>query len=415
MKLNKFIALILLLTFISTACGQSKEKFPSEVYLDEQTGAGEITQQFESCEYVSASDPMQTQILEKCKEIVSLYYELYNHAEKIEPQSRWDNLTLSQDSIDAIENLLINAGYDVMDTNERYPSYLTTADKFYAFWDAVKRQEPAEQEVIFIRNSGDLSYLLFTYDDVGAFFYCMSYCISGQSDPCYEIHQIQDWELTDRGNFFYRIRPADDKHYPDFSLIRTAAPDPALCDFNLRCVLPIGYVGTNIFLRDWNEKNWNELSFNDLWEYLYFARCGTQYLPDYSTYLPERGCYKVPASEFERIIMPYFQIDIEDFRTLAQYNAEGDYYPWRPLETNDVVFLWYYSCLPEVTAYKNNPDGTITLTVEALSDDLKMDCIFAHEVTIRPLENGEFQYVGNKVTYQTEYGLPYCKPRLTWD
>lgn len=41
-----------------------------------------------------------------------------------------------------------------------------------------------------------------------------------------------------------------------------------------------------------------------------------------------------------------------------------------------------------------------------LSTDLKTDCLFAHEVTVRPLENGRFQYVGNKVTYQTEYGLP---------
>lgn len=40
-----------------------------------------------------------------------------------------------------------------------------------------------------------------------------------------------------------------------------------------------------------------------------------------------------------------------------------------------------------------------------LSTDLKTDCLFAHEVTVRPLENGRFQYVGNKVTYQTEYGF----------
>ena len=70
---------------------------------------------------------------------------------------------------------------------------------------------------------------------------------------------------------------------------------------------------------------------------------------------------------------------------------------------------------PEVTAYVMNPDGTMTLTVQMLSTDLKMDCLFAHEVTVRPLENGSFQYVGNRITYQTEYGLPYSVPRLMWD
>ena len=65
--------------------------------------------------------------------------------------------------------------------------------------------------------------------------------------------------------------------------------------------------------------------------------------------------------------------------------------------------------------YKINSDGTLTLTVAMLSTDLKTDCLFAHEVTVRPLENGRFQYVGNKVTYQTEYGLPFCEPRITWN
>lgn len=113
--------------------------------------------------------------------------------------------------------------------------------------------------------------------------------------------------------------------------------------------------------------------------------------------------------------MQYFTIDIDTLRQVAQYNAEGDYYPWRPVETNDYVFLYYYTVESEVTAYRGNSDGTLTLTVEMLSTDLATDCLFAHEVTVRPLENGRFQFVGNKITYQTEYGLPYCEPRLTWD
>ncbi|MGN8946284.1 DUF6070 family protein [Bariatricus sp. HCP28S3_E4] len=68
-----------------------------------------------------------------------------------------------------------------------------------------------------------------------------------------------------------------------------------------------------------------------------------------------------------------------------------------------------------MTEYKINSDGTLTLTVAMLSTDLKTDCLFAHEVTVRPLENGRFQYVGNKVTYQAEYGLPFCEPRITWN
>ena len=99
---------------------------------------------------------------------------------------------------------------------------------------------------------------------------------------------------------------------------------------------------------------------------------------------------------------------------MAQYNSEFDSYPWRQIVTNDFVFLHYYTCEPQVVAYKSNSDGTITLTVEMLSTDLKMDCLFAHEVTVRPFSDGTFHYVGNKVIFQTGYGLPFCEPRSTW-
>ena len=128
----------------------------------------------------------------------------------------------------------------------------------------------------------------------------------------------------------------------------------------------------------------------------------------------DQYCYEIPAAEFEKVVLPYFDIDLNTFRELAHYDEEGDYYPWRQIETNDYVFLYYYVIESEVTAYQVNEDGTITLTVEMLSTDLKTDCLFAHEVTVRPLEDGGFQFVSNKVIYQTEYGLPFCEPRLSW-
>ena len=74
-----------------------------------------------------------------------------------------------------------------------------------------------------------------------------------------------------------------------------------------------------------------------------------------------------------------------------------------------------YTMEPEAVSYTVNEDGTITITVQVLSTDLKTDCLFSHEVTIRPQENGEFQFVGNQVLSQTEHGLPYAEPRLTWE
>ena len=95
------------------------------------------------------------------------------------------------------------------------------------------------------------------------------------------------------------------------------------------------------------------------------------FLADHYTILEDKSSYAIPAEEFERIVLPYYNIDIETFQALARYDAEGNYYPWRPLNTNDFVLIWYYNVDPEVTAYAVNPDGTMTLTVEMLSTDLR--------------------------------------------
>lgn len=415
MKLNKLTVLMLSMAVFFTACGQSSHETAPDSIMAETVASTVSTQPLDSVDYIQQADPMQERLEKRCEEIASLYYDLYLSADKTEPENRWEDPTLSQSSIDAIENLLLSAGYDVMDTNGEYPSYLPTSDRFYKFWDTVKRREVAEQEVITILETGNLSYRLFTYNEGGAYFYCMVYYQDGVTEPYFEKHEIKDWELTEKGNFYFRILPADDKHYPDFTLIRLVSPNIELYDMTLRYIMPVNYLATNLFLIDWTESDFSKVSFNDLFEFLYYSRHGRQVGSNNYTFTPNRYSYEIPVAEFEEIVMPYFNIDIETFRKLAQYDTESNYYPWRPLETNDFVKLWYYTIEPEVTAYTVNYDGTITLTVEVLSTDLKMDCLFAHEVTIRPLENGQFQYVGNRVTYQTEYGLPYSIPRLMWD
>ena len=406
MKSSKLIAIFLLMALILSACWTPSEENIAVISTEGTVAGYEIN--------TSSSDPMQKRVEQRCEEIVSLYYDLYISADKTVPESKWEDALLSQSSIDAIENLLMDAGLDVMDSNGDYPSYLTTAENFYEFWDAVQKQEIAKQEIITIQESGALAYRLFTHQDGVFYIYNMSYPVDGGSDFNYEKHKVLDCVLTDRGNFYYRIYPAGDKHYADFSLIRMDAPDLELWDLNLKYIMAGGYIATNVYLTDWTEDNFGSLSFNDLWEYLYYDYYGEQFWPDGYTYVSDQYCYEIPAAEFEKVVLSYFNIDLDAFRELAQYNADGDYYPWRQVETNDYVFLYYYTIESEVTAHRVNADGTMTLTVEMLSTDLKTDCLFAHEVTVRPLNNGRFQFVSNKVTYQTEYGLPFSEPRLTW-
>lgn len=401
MKLNNYAIMLLLILVMLCGCTHEPE--------------GMIVLETEEPISTFDHDSIKERISSRSEEIGAMYYDIYLASEKTEPKDRWSEVLLPQSSIDAIENRLMEAEIDVLDSTEKYPSYLPLPEKLYAFLDAVQAGDPAEYEVVAIENSGSLAYRLFVNNESGLFIHLITYNFESAECCNYELHEVLDWELTEKKNFFYRIYPAGDKHYADYMLIRTTPPDTDLWDLTFQYIYPAEYTGTNIFLIDWEEGNWGELSFNDVWEYLYYYNEGDQYCSILESFAWEDGFYNVPASIFEETILPYFNIEAGDLQNMAQYNSEFDSYPWRQIETNDFVFLYYYTCEPQVVAYKSNPDGTITLTVEMLSTDLKLDCLFAHEVTVRPLSDSTFQYVGNKVTFQTEYGLPFCEPRLTWN
>lgn len=355
-------------------------------------------------------------IQKRCRQIVSLYRDLYDSAQKEPAADRWEEQTLSQQSIDAIEARLLERGLDVIDSSADCPGYFVNAEHFRQFWDSVQRDEEASQEVIAIRDSGALSYRLLTHQDGTTYVYSLVYSLAGDEDPDYEMHQVYGAELTEQGNFYYRINPEDDCHYANYTLIRLQKPDQELWELYSKYILAGGYTATNIFLTDWTEDDFSPLCFNDLWEYVYRYRTGTQFWPDGCAYDKSRNCYLIPAAEFESAVLPFFKLDAQTLRQLADYDVQTDSYPWRQVESNDYAFyLSYYTIEPEVTACRTNADGTLALTVEARSTDLGIDCLFSHEVTVRPMEDGGFQFVGNRVLSQTEKGLPYCEPRLTWD
>lgn len=355
-------------------------------------------------------------IQKRCRQIVSLYRDLYDSAQKEPAADRWEEQTLSQQSIDAIEARLLERGLDMIDSSADCPGYFVNAEHFRQFWDSVQRDEEASQEVIAIRDSGALSYRLLTHQDGTTYVYSLVYSLAGDEDPDYEMHQVYGAELTEQGNFYYRINPEDDCHYANYTLIRLQKPDQELWELYSKYILAGGYTATNIFLTDWTEDDFSPLCFNDLWEYVYRYRTGTQFWPDGCAYDKSRNCYLIPAAEFESAVLPFFKLDAQTLWQLADYDAQTDSYPWRQVESNDYAFyLNYYTIEPEVTACRTNADGTLALTVEARSTDLGIDCLFSHEVTVRPMEDGGFQFVGNRVLSQTEKGLPYCEPRLTWD
>ena len=187
--------------------------------------------------------------------------------------------------------------------------------------------------------------------------------------------------------------------------------DKELYDLNAKYILPVGYHNVNLFLCDWDTSDYGDLCFNDLFEWLYKLKHNDYvYARDYvQEDEPYYHCC-IPAEEFEGIILPYFEISLAEFKERALYNAEKDIYPWQDLNCSNIAY--YPTVIPEITEATENKDGSITLKVKVMCLDNKTDCLFSHEVTVMPSDNGGFKYLGNKVTYESQIELPSGEPRI---
>ena len=315
------------------------------------------------------------------------------------------------------ETALDEAGCAVLYGYETYPSYyLETPEPLLSFWEQAKAGQDCSVELVRRKDAHALSYQKLSVErgkPYAQFLRCEQNVDGTVTASNFERFPVQDWQMTDAGNFYYRLFPTGDKHYADYQLIRTVPPDRSHLAMLERYVLPIDYYYVNLLITDWSEPDFAGVSFNDLFDRLYALRFHCQ--PDAADYAQDEntGTFRIPSVEFERVVLPYFSVSAENLRALAGYDGQSDSYPWRPIRTNDMELYDYPAVEPYITDVRENPDGTMTLLLSCLSTDIPTDCIFSHELTVRTLPSGGFEYVSNHITYQTELGLPNAAPRLS--
>ena len=112
-----------------------------------------------------------------------------------------------------------------------------------------------------------------------------------------------------------------------------------------------------MFLVDWSEDDFGELNFYDMFDLLYPKVYGTNipYVADDN--LGVGAVYQIPKDDFERVILPYFNIDSETLQSKTIYNAEDKTYEYKPRGFEEVEYPEYpYS---EVIGFTENGDGTL--------------------------------------------------------
>lgn len=310
-------------------------------------------------------------------------------------------------------------GYAAVDCENRVD--MTQMQSVMDFCDSVENQKEAEVTIIQVSSLGGFSvYHLQTENGVVH----VKRCYYGYKDGIMKSedegeYQTDYWRYTDDGYLMFSGTYFSEELYvltlssaEEHVAFRILPLDAKCRELNEKYLLPIGYKLNNMFLVDWNEDDFGDLNFYDMFDLLYPKLHNEKFPYVADDNLGIGAVYHIPKTEFENVIMEYFNIDSETLQSKTVYDSEDSTYEYKPRGFEEVEYPEYpYS---EVIGYTENSDGTITLTANVVFPYSGNSKVYAHEVVIRPLEDGRVQYVSNRIIPSEDNSEEtWHTPRLT--
>lgn len=394
-----FIAISIMILLSVPGCGDTHLE-------DEQVVESEI-----------AVQDQQQNVKDNEDEIIEICSQLYKKASE-------ENKIADLEMIRIIVNQFGENGYPAVDSRNQID--MTEAEQVEWFCEMVDTQEEAEITIIEVSYLGGfIKYDLETKDgnvDVVRSYY--KYENGNMKREVTGSYQAEYWNYTEDGYLMFSGVWFSEELYvltlsgaEEHTALRVQPLDETYRELSRKYLLPIGFEQNNMFIVDWSEDDFGELNFYDMFDLLYPKVYGTNipYVADDN--LGVGAVYQIPKDDFERVILPYFDIDSETLQSKTIYNAEDKTYEYKPRGFEEVEYPEYpYS---EVIGFTENGDGTLTLTANVVFPYVGDSKVYAHEVVVRPLENGEVQYVSNRIIpSEDNCEETWHTPRLTakeWD
>ncbi|MGL5434975.1 MAG: DUF6070 family protein [Lachnospiraceae bacterium] len=355
--------------------------------------------------------PMQIDQEEAAK-IIGICYSLYEKAAE-------ENKLTDLEVIRSIVNCLGENGYVAVDSENQID--MTEAEQVAQFCELVDDKEEAELSIIVISHSGGFTKYDFKTEDgnvdvVQGYYHFESGQLKNMSIGSY---RADTWRYTEDGYLLFSgvwfseelyilTLSGAEKHVA----LRVEPLDEKYRELNRQYILPISYERNNMFLIDWSEEDFGELNFYDLYD-IFHRILNNRFVPyGADDNLGSGAVYQIPKAEFENVIMTYCNIDSETLRLKTTYFSKDETYEYKPRGFYEVEYPEYPHS--EVVSYKENNDGTIALTVNAVFPYAGISKIYTHEVVVRPLDDGGVQYVSNRILpSEDNYKQTWHTPRLT--
>lgn len=349
---------------------------------------------------------------ENAEEIINICIDLYKKAAE-------ENKIADLETIRGIVNCLGENGYPAVDSRNQIN--MTDPEKVVEFCEKVDAQEEAEITILEVSYLGGfVKYDLHTKD--GNVDVVRSYYKYENGDIQREVtgsYQAEYWNYTEEGYLMFSGVWFSEELYvltlsgaEEHTALRVQPLDETYRELSRKYLRPIGFEQNNMFIVDWSEDDFGALNFYDIYDILY-PKVNGQYVPYIADdNLAVSAVYRIPKEEFESVIMKYFNIDSETLQSKTVYYSEDSTYEYKPRGFEEVEYPEYpYS---EVVDFTENSDGTITLTANVVFPYAGDSKVYAHEVVVRPLEDGGVQYVSNQIIpSEDNYEETWHTPRLT--
>ena len=355
---------------------------------------------------------IQEESEEDADEIISVCIDLYEKAEE-------ENKLADLETIRSIVNRLGENGYPAVDSRNQIN--MTEPEKVVKFCEKVDAQEEAEITILEISYLGGfVKYDLHTKDgnvDVVRSYY--KYENGNMKREVIGNYQAEYWNYTEEGYLMFSGVWFSEELYvltlsgaEEHTALRVQPLDETYRELSRKYLNFISFERNNMFIVDWSEEDFGDLNFYDMYDILY-PKVNGQYVPYVADdNLAVSAVYRIPKEEFESVIMKYFNIDSETLQSKTVYYSENSTYEYKPRGFEEVEYPEYpYS---EVVGFSENSDGTITLTANVVFPYAGDSKVYAHEVVVRPLEDGGVQYVSNRIIpSEDNYRETWHTPRLT--
>lgn len=345
---------------------------------------------------------------EDCRNMMELIREMYVQADR----GSSVNAVLSDEVLSAMQGRLGQTGVPVTTTGlyadmENFES----ADKFLRECAEGKSGSAVIYE---IRSDGGIGRHKFLFDGTDLYVFTMSAVWNDKDEPgtaSVSFARIEEWNYTDKGSFCYRVcvpEPPEVTEVVDGScMLRIKPITQENRELSEKYVLGLGYQGNNLLCSDWDAAHMENLDYNGLYESLYAMKY-------HEKFEPGNVSGAVPKQDFESLMMEYLPVTEEELQKYAVYDEESLTYAWEGLDYSNHIRTYFGTSFPEITGRRENGDGTVTFTVDAVCRPfLCDDAVITHELTVRLCEDGSFRYLGNKILDDGADEIPEYQYRLS--